>query len=378
MTRIRPIVRIARQDDETVAAIHAALDAKRPIALIHPGLPSQQLTIQQAAAEAASFVASDAIVLFTSGSTGEARGVVLSREAIFAAADATWAHIGERPDDIWHCPLSLAHAGGLAVVVRSLRSARGSSVPRVSSTCTLGDDVTLVSLVPAQLAELLADQAWQPPLGLRAVLLGGASAPQALIERALARGVPVYPTYGMTESFGMVATAATPGGPLVPLPGVELFAGTHDAPTVIRIRGPMLATRYLDGAPIAPELATRDLGILDHGRLTVVGRIDDLIITGGENVFPAYVEAALARTPGVRAVAVFGVPDARWGQLVAAAVVVDDRFSTHVAYGSWHAALPSFARPRRIARVEVLPQLPSGKLDRRALTLLPTVPIDYT
>jgi O-succinylbenzoic acid--CoA ligase len=275
--------------------------------------------------------------------------------------------------------LSLAHAGGLAVVVRCLIARR----PIVlldgdfdAQRCArLLDRVTLASLVPTQLAALLDDPAWRPPPSLRAVLLGGAAAPPALIEAARARGVPVLATYGATETFGQVATARTPGGPLVALPGIAI--STHA--DRITIRGPTLAARYLDGEPIAPAFVTADLGAYDAATriVTVHGRRDDVIISGGENIHPAEIEAVLAATPGVRAAVAFGVADARWGQLVAAAIAVDPRFDAAAAAARWHDALPAHARPRRLAIATALPVGPTGKLDRRAAAALPATDVRY-
>jgi len=361
--------RIATPTIETVRAIHAALDAERPLALLHPSDDARQREL----VEQADVPGDTAFVLFTSGSTAAPRGVVLSRSAIFAAAHASAAHLGWRDDDRWLACLPLAHAGGLSIIVRCYASGK----PIVLGTPTAISDVTLASLVPTQLDALLADTSWRPPPQLRAVLVGGASASRALVDRALARGVPVLPTYGLTETFGQVATARSRGGPLVPLPGIEVVAGTPDEPTPIRIRGPMLATRYLDGEPIAPELVTSDLGYREGETLVVVGRRDDVIITGGENVHPAQVEAVLATTPGVIAAAAFGVLDERWGQIVAAALAVDARFDRSHAFAYWHSALPAHARPRLIATVAALPQLASGKIDRKRLLALPTEPVVY-
>jgi O-succinylbenzoic acid--CoA ligase len=238
-------------------------------------------------------------------------------------------------------------------------------------------DITLASLVPAQLAQLLEDASWRPSPKLRAVLLGGAAAPPALVAAALARGVPVLQTYGLTETFGQVATARVPGERPVPLPGVEIVAGTREEPAPIRIRGQMLATRYLDGTPIAPELVTADLGFLDGEQLVVLGRADDVIISGGENVHPTQVEAVLAATPGVRAAAAFAVSDPRWGQIVAAAIATAPGFDREGALAYWHAQLPPHARPRRLATLDELPRLPSGKIDRRLVATVPTAPVDY-
>ncbi|HMG57278.1 MAG TPA: hypothetical protein VK601_27450, partial [Kofleriaceae bacterium] len=209
----------------------------------------------------------------------------------------------------------------------------------------------------------------------------GAAAPAALLALAAARGVPFLTTYGMTESLGQLATAppdraGDPGAPLVALPGVAFDAGTAAAPAPITVRAAMLATCYLDGAPIAPAFTTADLGFVADGALHVAGRRDHVIITGGENVHPAAVEAALAATPGVRAACAFGIPDQRWGQIVGAALVVDAAFDAAAAAAHWRAALPGHARPRRIAICAALPALPSGRVDRRAAAALPAASVD--
>lgn len=375
--RVRARVVVATHTQDTVDAVRAAFGARTPLALLHAKATPEEQARQRALVEAARFDPEDAIVLFTSGSTGPARGVVLSRQALIANAQASAWHLGWRDDDRWLACLPLAHAGGLSVVIRCMLADKPAVLGDLSLLAMPDARITLASLVPAQLAQLLDDPAWRPSLHLRAVLLGGAAAPPSLLDAAIARGVPVLPTYGLTETFGQVATARTPGGRPVPLHGVELDAGTRDAPAPIRIRGPMLATRYLDDTPIAPELVTADLGFLEDGELYVVGRVDDVIITGGENVHPAQVEAVLAATPEVRAAAVFGIADARWGQLVAAAIAVTPAFALARALEHWHAHLPPHARPRRLAMVSELPRLPSGKLDRRALAGLATVPLDY-
>ncbi len=375
---------LATPTAETIAAVHAALAERRPIALLHPKLPGAELTRRRAEVETARLPAGAADILFTSGSTGPGRGVELSRDSLDAAADASARHLGWRAGDRWLLALPCAHAGGLAIAIRCLAARRpivlaedgDPLAPRLAGA-------TLASLVPAQLAALLDDPTWRPPPGLRALLLGGAAAPPSLLAAAAARGVPFLATYGMTETLGQVATmppdrAGDPSAPLVALPGVSLAAGTPAAPAPIRVRAPMLAPCYLDGAPIAPELATADLGFLDAGgALHVVGRADDVIVTGGAKVHPLEVEAVLAATPGVRAALVFAVPDARWGQIVGAALAADPGFDLATAAARWHAALPPPARPRRIALAADLPLSPTGKPDRRAAARLPHAPLHY-
>ena len=359
---------------DTIETIHAALDERRPIALVHARATAAEQQRQRTLVEHAELDEGE-VVLFTSGSTGTARGVVLSRDALIAATEASAAHLGWHDDDRWLLALSMAHAGGLAVVVRCLAARR----PLVLAEGSLADALarcTLASLVPTQLAQLLDDPAWCPPPQLRAILLGGAAAPPSLLAAAAARGVPFLATYGMTESFGQVATAplARAGRPatlLVPLPNVVLEAGTRSDPKPIRVRAPSLARRYLDGEPIAPVFTTADLGFLDAGALHVVGRADDMIITGGENVYPQLVEAVLTATPGVRAACAFGVDDDRWGQRVVAALAVDPTFDLTPALERWHAELPPHALPREIATVAALPISPNGKLDRHAAARIP-------
>jgi O-succinylbenzoic acid--CoA ligase len=378
---------VAASTVDTVLAVYRALQFHRPIALLHPRSPADVRERQERELAVASVYRDTAFVLFTSGSTGRPRGVVLSRAAIVSASRASAEHLDWREGDRWLACLPLAHAGGLSIIVRCLIARRPVALhegdfdaPAVAALArTTG--ATLASFVPAQLDALLAEEL---PATLRAVLLGGAAASPQLVERALARDIPVLETYGLTETFGQVATACRPGEPPSPLPGVEIFAGTPAHPARIRIRGPMLASRYLDGTShdtkIAPELETADLGYISapqtgRRRLIIVGRADDVIISGGENVHPLEIEASVTATPGVRAACAFGVPDEQYGQIVGVAIVVGDDFDEHDAVAHWRRALPAHARPRRIAIVDALPLLPNGKIDRRTAAALPMRPV---
>jgi o-succinylbenzoate---CoA ligase len=369
--------RVATPTIETVLAIYRALETAQPLALLHPRLTGDELDRQRAAVRAAELARDRAFVLFTSGSTGRARGVVLSRDAILAAAHASAARLGWRDDDRWLLCLPLAHAGGLSIVVRCLVARvpivllEGDFEPARVHALVRDHRATLASLVPAQLSALVTGGTHAPE-HLRAVLLGGAAAAPALVASAVGAHWPVLPTYGLTETFGQIATATSPGGPPIVLPGVTIIAGE-----TLRVRGPMLATAYLDGTAIAPELVTADLGTIDGEVLHVLGRRDDVIVTGGEKVHPLEIEAVLAATPGVRAACVFGLPDPRWGHVVAAALATDAGFSNAAALASWHATLPAHARPRRLAIVPSLPLLASGKLDRRTIAALSTVAVVY-
>jgi O-succinylbenzoic acid--CoA ligase len=378
----------------TVLAIYAALEQRRPLGLIHPQQPERQRAHAAATLAAHAVPEDTAVVLFTSGSTGTPRGVVLPRRALHAAALAHAAHLPWRDDDRWLVALPLGHAGGLAAIVRCLAARKPIVLvetdaearppwPLAGALATSG--TTLTSLVPAQLTALLDDEGWRAPAALRALLVGGAATPPSLRRRALARGLPILVTYGMTETFGQVATALpqAPGAPRgdtaadsaigPPLPGVTLTAGTAAAPAAIEIRGAVCMSGYLGEPPLPePRVLTSDDGFLDaRGHLHVVGRRDDIIITGGNNVSPLAVEEELRATPGVADACVFAVPDPRWGQLVAAAVVVTAAFTLEAALADWAIRLPPSHRPRALVRVEHLPLGATGKVDRRAAAALP-------
>jgi O-succinylbenzoic acid--CoA ligase len=321
-------------------------------------------------------------VLFTSGSSGAPKGVELSRAAFVASAQASAARLGWQPEDRWLLSLPLAHVGGLSILTRCLLARRPVVLaPSLDPTELLArierQRVTLVSLVAAQLRRWLdASPTSEPPPALRAILLGGGPCPPTLLDEAAERGWPVLATYGLTETCSQIATqppgwrptAADGAGP--PLSGI----GVRIRDGAIQVRGPVLLSSYipasLHSSPLSPDgwLATGDLGALDErGNLHVLGRLDDLIITGGENVAPLEVEQALSRCPGVRAALVFGVADPTWGARVAAAVVVDPRTSPSDAALRRQLALElaPFKRPRLLARVDALPMLPNGKPDRR-------------
>jgi O-succinylbenzoic acid--CoA ligase len=322
-------------------------------------------------------------VLWTSGTSGRPRGVALSAENLSASAAASRDRLGLGSADRWYLGLSCAHVGGLAMVVRAalLGSAlvvRGAFDARVFSELMDGGRVTHASLVPTMLQRVLdvrGDRA--APRSLRCVLVGGARAPHALVERALAAGFPVALTYGMTEASSQVATAppemvrSKPDAAGAPLPGVEVRV---DGAGEVLVRGPTVALTYVGTSePLTDAkgwLHTGDLGELDRdGHLRVTGRRSDRIVTGGVNVDPAEVEDILRSHPGVQDVSVVGLPDPEWGEVVAAAAV-----RTPGVYPD-PAELETLARsrltsskiPRRIVFVEDLPRNANGKVDREAV-----------
>ncbi|KYF82604.1 2-succinylbenzoate-CoA ligase, partial [Sorangium cellulosum] len=287
----------------------------------------------------------DLAIVYTSGTTGRPKGAVLPRRAFLAAAEASAANLGVRDDDRWLLCMPLCHVGGLSIVTRCLLARRAVVlVPRFDPAAVLAsiarDRATLLSVVPTMLLALLEADRDNVLARLRAVLVGGAGAPERALDECARRGVPALTTYGLTEACSQV-TVQRPRDPRTrepgsgaPISGVELrIAGAgSDGVGRIEIRGPVLFRGYYRGPERAPELlvdgagwfSTGDLGAVDAaGRLHVAARRSDLIVTGGENVYPAEVEQVLASCAGVAGAVVFGVQDERWGQVVAAAIVPD-------------------------------------------------------
>lgn len=320
------------------------------------------------------------VLLSTSGTTGTPRIVCHSWDTLRANAAAAVRRNRFGAGDTWLATLAWAHVGGLAVVARAAlvggRIAFGRSrFDPADVTATLGrSGATHVSLVPAMLHAIL-DRGAPPPPSLGLALVGGAATPPALARRAAGAGWPVAMTYGLTEMGSQVATGEpgdVPGEPgLVgpPLDGVELRIGPDGE---IETRGP---SRSLGspGRPLPPHawVSTGDLGELDAaGRLRVTGRRADRIVTGGANVDPADVEAALSEHPGVREVCVVGTPDAVWGEIVTAVVVAtrpppDAGGEAPPELREWaDDRLSGPRRPRRWRWVESLPRGPGGKVDR--------------
>jgi len=303
----------------------------------------------------------DAVVVATSGSTGTPRGVVLTHDALAASARATSARLGVDPaHDRWLACLPLAHIGGLAVVIRALLTGTPLEVHERFEPAAVEDasrqGATMVSLVPTALARIDAS-------GFRTVLLGGAAPPPALAPN-------IVTTYGMTETASGVVYDG------VPLDGVELAIGDgrRGRAGEVLVRGPMLLRAYRDGTdPKLPGgwLPTGDAGRIDAGgRLVVDGRMAEVIVTGGEKVWPAAVERVLARHPDVAEVAVVGHPDPEWGQVVVA-VVAPRRAGAPPTLDALREVvrgeLGPWAAPKRLHLVDALPRTPSGKIDRRSL-----------
>jgi O-succinylbenzoic acid--CoA ligase len=331
-------------------------------------------------------VPAPAVIVATSGTTGRAKGAILTWRALVASAEA-WNQFLP-PATGWLASLSIAHVGGIGIVWRAALSGVPVVIPSGSDLAAqiAAKPVSHVSLVAVQLARLLdATDNAPPPDALRAVLLGGGPIPPGLVLRALAAGWPVFPTYGMTETASGVTALAyseahdRPVSAGRPLPGAEIRISNPEPDGVgeIEVRGPSLFSGYV-GAGVAAAAAispndwfrTGDLGSVDSaGYLTVSDRRLDLIVSGGENVYPAEVEAVLLGHPAVADAGVVGRPDERWGAVPVAAIVLrDGETPTDDELRAFCAdRLARFKVPAAILRVAELPRVGTGKLDRLAL-----------
>jgi len=336
------------------AAATRLLDALRPSRVVSPdGVHRRSDGIPTGS--------DDALVVATSGTTGEPKGVVHTHASVEASAVATSAALGVDPArDRWVACLPLAHIGGLSVITRSLVTGTPCTVhgrfdPRAVEA-EVGNGATLVSLVATALGRT-------DVTGFRSVLLGGAAPPSGLPAN-------VVTTYGMTETgSGCVYDGR-------PLDGVELRIddGTLGAPGEILVRGPMLLRAYRDGTdPRVGDgwLPTGDAGALgDDGTLVVFGRMAEVIVTGAEKVWPSQVEAVLVGHPGIAEAAVWKRPDPVWGERVVAWVVPVDGVPTPGLDELRDLVADEVARwaaPRELVVVGDLPRTPGGKVRRADL-----------
>jgi o-succinylbenzoate---CoA ligase len=379
------LVAIALPRPAAARAVVAAWEAGEAVLPLDPDAPAPELAATLAAARPTHLLDGDgrvrrpggrpaeagvAAVVATSGTSGAPKLVELGADAIRWSALATSAALGAGPGDRWLCCVPVHGVAGLAVLARAWHTGLPVAVHErfdPAAVRAAAGRATLVSLVPAMLRRLLA--AGDEAARFRRVLLGGGPVPADLVEEATRRGVKLVRTYGLTETFGGMAHDGHP------LDGAQVRIG--DPEGEIMVRGPMLFRRYRgDPARTAAVLAdgwlrTGDLGrVGPDGRLTVLGRADDLVISGGVNVHPDEVEAVLATHPGVAEAAVAGRPDPEWGQRVAAFVVPRDpaRPPTLDELRAFtRRRLAAAKAPRELLLVPALPRSPSGKLLRRLL-----------
>jgi O-succinylbenzoic acid--CoA ligase len=335
-------------------------------------------------------------IIYTSGTTGRPKGAVLTLGNHWWSAVGSALNLGLHADDRWLAVLPLFHVGGLSILLRSVFY--GIPVvlherfdPVAVNAAIVEHRVTIVSVVAVMLQRMLAAQGEAPfPPWLRCVLLGGGPAPQPLLEACAAHNVPVVQTYGMTETASQAITLApadalrklgSAGRPLLPVEVRIVAENGVDAPPAvvgeICLRGPNVTIGYHNRPDATAEALrdgwfhTGDLGYLDtEGYLYVVDRRTDLIISGGENIYPAEVEAALLAHPAVAEAGVVGAFDAQWGSVPVAFVVLRPAVTPPDAdelIAFVRQRLAAYKTPRRIVFVAELPRTASGKLRRNVL-----------
>lgn len=356
-------------------------------------------------------------IIFTSGTTGHPKGAQLTFGNHYWSALGSYERLGALPNERWLLTLPLYHVGGLAIILRSCLYGTAFVLQENFQPAAILDaisrhKVTIISLVPTMLYRLLEiEGAGRILADLRCILLGGAATPGPLLEKALSGGLPIALTYGMTETASQIATA-TPdevrqrarfmsSGQITQTVGIGkplscckvhiLDENNQELPAFeigqIAVEGPVVMPGYIQVDP--PDqpftedgaLLTGDLGMLDdQGDLWVLQRRHDLIISGGENVYPMEVEQVLLQHPAVQDVCVIGLDDVEWGQLVAAAVVLkaDSSTSSFSTQNQAEQALREYCRshlagyktPRRIFFLDQLPQTDSGKVIRKQVVAL--------
>ena len=354
--------------DQLAGPLAKALDGTGPAILpLDATLPASRLRqLTDAIAPDAGVADDTAVIIVTSGSTGEPKGVELSAAALCHSARASLARLGAadgRDAGGWLCCLPVTHVAGLQVLVRSLLSSSERTVaPTLTATALSESGCSYVSVVPTQLVRLLDEPGGAAALAeFAAVLVGGAAAPAGLLDRARAAGVRAVTTYGMSETCGGCVYDG------VPLDGVTVRAAGDG---LLRISGPVLMNRYRGGPDLGDEFVTADLGYVRDGRVVVRGRADDVINTGGHKVVPGEVAAVLESCPGVLEVVVVGRADPEWGQRVTAVVVPadpDDPPSLELLRIHVSKRLPRYACPSEVVLTRAIPVLASGKPDLASL-----------
>ncbi len=362
-----------------LAALPAAFDGGGPALLPLPREPGVRAAIVDALQpdDAAAPLERDdiALVVATSGSSGAPKGVMLTAAALLRSAHATHKRLGGAGQ--WLLALPVDHIAGVQVLVRSLiartdpvvmpMTSGFSAAAFVAATARLDGERRYTSLVPTQLTRLLDVAAIEALRSYDAILLGGAATLPSVVERARASGVNVVMTYGMTETCGGCVYDGVPlddvtvdiasDGRIV-IGGPTIFAGYRGRPDLTQ-------AALLDG-----RLVTQDMGRIDaRGRLEVLGRVDDIVITGGENVSVLAVEATLSEQSGVVEASVIGVPDDEWGQRIVAFVVAQ-AVDSGTLREAVRARLGRAAVPRDVIILDSLPHTGLGKVDRRALLSL--------
>ena len=323
-----------------------------------------------------------AAIMNTSATTGQFKSVPLRWGQIRAHVQASQAVLGRAEEDNWLMVLPLFHVSGLSILLRSLYNGTAVTIlPKYDEAQVLklieSENINMMSLVPTILTQL------EPKIThhkLRVILLGGEFIPMALIDACEKKSLPIYKTYGMTETFSQSVTFSVLDYPHKrdsvgkPLPGMQVRIDKPDADGVgeIHLTGPMVMTGYIDKEPIDGDLNTDDIGYVDEdGFVYILNRRKDLIISGGENIYPKELEDLVYTLPSVKECAVVPVPDPKWGQVPALFVAFHDgeSMTADAILSFMTKSLAKYKVPKYVKILSALPRNGTGKIVRNELCL---------
>lgn len=323
-----------------------------------------------------------AAIMNTSATTGQFKSVPLRWGQIRAHVQASKEVLGKTEQDNWLMVLPLFHVSGLSILLRSLYNGTAVTIlPKYDEAQVLkfieSENINMMSLVPTILTQL------EPSIThhkLRVILLGGEFIPMALIDACEKKSLPIYKTYGMTETFSQSVTFSVLDYPHKrdsvgkPLPGMQVRIDNPDADGVgeIHLTGPMVMTGYIDKEPIDSDLNTDDIGYVDEdGFVYILNRRKDLIISGGENIYPKELEDLVYTLPSVKECAVVPVPDPKWGQVPALFVAFHDgeSMTADAILSFMTKSLAKYKVPKYVKILPALPRNGTGKIVRNELRL---------
>lgn len=334
-----------------------------------------------------------ATIMYTSGTTGKPKAVMQTIGNHFWSAVGSALNLGLRDHDKWLCFMPLFHISGLSILFRSVIYGMETVLQRgfdpvQANEAIQNQGVTICSVVTNTLKRMLEDLGEEDsyPEHFRCMLLGGGSAPMALLKKLTAKNIPVFQTYGMTETCSQIVTLApedakrklgSAGKPLLPCDIKIIVDGSiadYGTPGEIAVKGPNVTPGYLHGR--APEafkdgwFYTGDIGYMDEeGYLFVVDRRSDLIISGGENIYPAEIESVLSEHPAIKEAGVSGIHDDQWGAVPAAAIVpvLGSHLDSREVIQFCESRLAGYKIPKKVVMVNELPRNASNKLMRKEL-----------
>lgn len=323
-----------------------------------------------------------AIIMNTSATTGQFKSVPLRWGQIRAHVQASKEVLGKTEQDNWLMVLPLFHVSGLSILLRSLYNGTAVTIlPKYDEAQVLklieSENINMMSLVPTILTQL------EPSIThhkLRVILLGGEFIPMALIDACEKKSLPIYKTYGMTETFSQSVTFSVLDYPHKrdsvgkPLPGMQVRIDNPDTDGVgeIHLTGPMVMIGYIDKEPIDGDLNTDDIGYVDgDGFVYILNRRKDLIISGGENIYPKELEDLVYTLPAVKECAVVPVSDPKWGQVPALFVAFHDgeSMTADAILSFMTSSLAKYKIPKYVRILPALPRNGTGKIVRNKLRL---------